>query len=209
MSWIRSVAGAVTQVALHALVRFLPPPRVIYDRDGKTPYLSRYYLRGRPWMKDGSDPFNETGNPYPDAIFPDGDRPHIYLHRFHRDDNDDALHNHPWAWAFSILLSGGYYEDRRTIETIRHPREGRSTFRVERREVLPFSFNYIGHDDFHRVDLRSKECWSLFVVGPRASSWSFWDALTGETTPWREYINRRRSAAGSPLLTPPATEKAS
>src|SRR5881392_3402104 len=33
----------------------------------------------------------------------------VYLHQFLRDDDDRALHDHPWDWC-SVLLKGGYCE---------------------------------------------------------------------------------------------------
>ena len=36
----------------------------------------------------------------------------VYLHRFERPDNDRHLHNHPWPWAVSLVLTGGYDEVR-------------------------------------------------------------------------------------------------
>lgn len=33
----------------------------------------------------------------------------IYLHKFLRDDDDRALHDHPWFWC-SIMLRGEYVE---------------------------------------------------------------------------------------------------
>jgi hypothetical protein len=33
-----------------------------------------------------------------------------YLHRFVSSDPDRGLHDHPWPWAFSILLAGWYWE---------------------------------------------------------------------------------------------------
>jgi hypothetical protein len=33
----------------------------------------------------------------------------IYLHQILRDDDDRALHDHPW-WNVSIILRGGYFE---------------------------------------------------------------------------------------------------
>jgi hypothetical protein len=49
--------------ALRWLAAKLPPPRVIFDRAGRSPYLSRYYLVGAPKMADGSNPFDATGAP--------------------------------------------------------------------------------------------------------------------------------------------------
>ena len=62
--------------------------RTIYDRDGVTPYMERYYLLfvNRPtWF-----PFNIT------------------LHKICLSDLP-ILHNHPWPWA-ALILKGGYIE---------------------------------------------------------------------------------------------------
>lgn len=61
--------------------------RTIYDRDGKRPYMIRYYLflKDRKWF-----PFNFT------------------LHKICLSD-EPTLHDHPWPWM-SIILKGGYWE---------------------------------------------------------------------------------------------------
>lgn len=175
---MRSFIGRVLRPFVEALAEKLPQPRCIYDRDGRSPYLTRYYLTKRPTMPDGSDPFTSEGNPKPDVRWPQGFG--VYLHHFHRSDNDGALHNHPWAWAFSFILVGGYQEERRV------------GMNVEERTVLPLSFNWIDKDTFHRVDLRERDAWSIFVVGPKTDSWGFWERETGHFTPWREFIDDRR-----------------
>ena len=62
--------------------------RTIYDRDGTTPYMERYYLL----FKDRPDwfPFNIT------------------LHKISQSDLP-ILHDHPWPYA-TIILKGGYIE---------------------------------------------------------------------------------------------------
>lgn len=167
----------------------LPSPRVIYDGEGRTPYLTRYYLFGRPSMPDGSEPFDGYGDQRPGAVYPDrwwrrwtsG----VFLHKFHRSDSDRELHDHPWRWGLSLILSGGYREERRS--GIRD---------VVTRVVRPGRLNFLRHGDHHRVDLLGQECWSLFVVGPKASSWSFWDRETGEIVHWREFLARKRAKVG-------------
>lgn len=144
---------------LHRLVRRMPDPRVIFDRDGVSPYLSRWYLkqhdRGRGIAR--------------------------FLHCFHRGDDDLELHNHPWEWSVAFILSGGYREERRVGDD------------VIVRELRPGSINIIRADDFHRVDLYSDESWSLFIAGPQTGrGWGFWNRETGEFTPWREFITRKR-----------------
>ncbi|HXD98238.1 MAG TPA: hypothetical protein VN646_16940 [Candidatus Acidoferrum sp.] len=159
--------------------QLLPRPRVITDLDGSPPYLSRFYLLGRPRMPDGSDPFDRFGAIRAGAV--EGERFGVYLHRFHRGDMDRELHNHPWRWSFSLILAGGYIEERR------------SGNQVNTRAVFPGSINWLSQDTFHRVELLDGEAWSLFVAGPKVQSWGFWDRVTGAFTPWREYIARTRA----------------
>jgi hypothetical protein len=169
--------------AVEALAARLGQPRVIYDRDGLTPYLSRFYLSRQPESHDGAEPFDRFGNPKPDVTWPDGWG--LYLHRFHRSDADGELHNHPWRWALSLVLVGGYSEERR------------NGARVIRRRVAPGSLNFIRANDFHRVDLLEHDAWTLFLVGPKSQSWGFWSRTDGAFTPWREFIDGRRAATGS------------
>jgi hypothetical protein len=174
---------------IRALVEWLASrvdrPRVIYDRAGVSPYLSRYYLLGRPTRTSGGEPFDEKGNPYKDTVWPHGGWG-LYLHKFHRGDDDKALHSHPWAWAVSLVLAGGYYEDRRNNETLE----------IGRRWVGPGSVNVITQNDYHRVDLSNRQtCWSLFLAGPKVDSWNFWDPKTARTVHWREFINELRDAS--------------
>lgn len=159
--------------------RLLSPPRVIFDQDGKDPYLSRYYLVGGPRMPDGSAPFDQYGDPKRGAIWPK-QRFGLFLHRFHRGDHDRELHSHPWHWAVSWILAGGYREERRTGNI------------VVIRDFKPGNWNFLEANDFHRVDLLEDDCWTLFIVGPKAGTWHFWDRLTGKLTPWRDFVNARR-----------------
>jgi hypothetical protein len=173
---------------LRWLVSHMSSPRVIYDREGKSPYLSRYYIIGRPYMADGSEPIDRFGNPKPEAIFPKTLGFAIYLHKFHRSDDDNALHNHPWEWARSLILAGGYSEERREPD--------RET--VVRRTIRPGDWVKINADHFHRVDLLEDDSWSFFIAGPKTSDWGFWEresGASGPTIPWREFIARIRGAS--------------
>jgi len=89
--------------------------------------------------------------------------------------------------AFSIVLAGGYVEERRDVVG------GRLKFQVVRRIIRPPSLNRIGQHDFHRVELIEKDAWTLFVAGPKASSWGFWNRHTKIFSPWREFIQKKRS----------------
>ncbi len=113
---------------------------------------------------------------------------HIFLHYFHRSDEDATLHNHPWSGA-SLILAGGYREERRYTSD----REGHvGEHLISTRTYLPGSVNTLAPDTFHRVDLLDpRGCWTLFAVGERVQSWGFWDRVSGVTTPWREALTGR------------------
>lgn len=106
----------------------------------------------------------------------------IYLHRFHRGDEDRELHNHPWFGA-SLILLGGYIEERRVWTP-----EGE---RVASRSFPPGSINLIAPHTFHRVTLPAGPCWTIFATGPVMQSWGFWCRETGIVTPWRTFIMRK------------------
>ena len=177
--------ASLVRRALRWFATKLPPPRVIYDRAGVSPYLSRYYILGRPKTIDGSDPLEKgmfKGQRRKDVAFA-SENLGIYLHQFHRGDDDQELHGHPWKWAVSFILSGGYREERRLPDTSK----------VIVRTFRPGSMNLLFDDDYHRVDLLDDEAWTLFVVGPKVADWSFWNRHTGETTQWRKFITRKRA----------------
>ena len=72
---------------LHRFMVYLGRHRIIMDRDGVEPYLSRYYI----FLKNrGQFLFN------------------IFIHKFIQSDPYD-LHDHPWAYI-SIPLWPGYWE---------------------------------------------------------------------------------------------------
>lgn len=117
------------------------------------------------------------GKPYLTRLGKDRARGGLFLHRFHSSDRGDQLHDHPWAWGLSLVLSGGYSEERRQPDGT-----------VARTEKRPGSLNLIRGTDFHRVDLLDERrgAWTLFLVGPRTKDWGFWDRVTGRFTDWRE-----------------------
>lgn len=153
--------------------------RIIWGRDGKTPYLGRFYINAEPLMPDGSNPWDANGNLRPGYVIPEGVLPHVHVHHFYRSDDDGELHNHPWKWALSIVLAGGYSEERRTKDD-----------HVERRLVKPFSINFITENTFHRVDLLDEKngAWSIFIAGPRTQSWGFWNRVTKKFTSWEKFL---------------------
>lgn len=105
----------------------------------------------------------------------------IFIHQFHRSDEDEELHNHPWGRAISLILSGGYDEEQRV----------RGSDRVASCRFRPGTINIIDAEDFHRVDLLDDEVWTLIVAGRRIQDWGFWDRHTGRYTQWETFVRAR------------------
>lgn len=92
----------------------------------------------------------------------------VYLHQVLRDDDDRALHDHPWLNC-SIVLRGGYIE-----HTIEAGGIHRRTFR------RPGSIKLRLPSAAHRLELRWDRdvaekipSWSLFITGPNVRTWGF------------------------------------
>ncbi len=104
----------------------------------------------------------------------------MYLHRFVGSDPDRGYHNHPWRWAASVVLSGGYWE---LLFRAGHRMSDNSPWCFQvlngaARWRKPFRMVRFDHNHLHRVVLEPKsECWTLFVTGPRISeatgAWGF------------------------------------
>ena len=88
----------------------------------------------------------------------------IFVHRIYAPDQDRDLHNHPWPFAFAIILRGGY-EERWVGED--------SGYRRRRYFYKPFSINLLTPDCYHRIEKVEPNTWTLFVAGPRSRRWGF------------------------------------
>lgn len=101
---------------------------------------------------------------------PKGELHNRYLHCFTRDDEDRALHDHPW-WNLSILLRGQYIEHtidpggvhRRTVYKAGDVKL-RPPWAAHRVELI---------DDPSEVITGKQPSWSLFVTGPVQRKWGF------------------------------------
>lgn len=132
-----------------------PPDFVIGPKD--SPYLRRW------WVIPRNRWFN------------------IYLHNILHDDDDRALHDHPWA-NMSLVLKGGYWEVTPTGKFWR----GRGSI-VFRRAT-----------EAHRLALSwdsrttyGSPCWTLFITGPVVREWGF--HCRTHWVHWREFVNSRDS----------------
>lgn len=154
----------------------------VISTDNKNPYLMRIYLT--PNRED----LEALGVPKKLLdFFGVKDPLRVYLHFFFRGDSDRELHNHPKKWAMSLILTGGYEEERWD------PVKGKTFFRT----VRPLTFNTICKEDFHKVTLLKPEegCWTLFFSKGRehesdGTDWGFLNAETLEYTPWGKYVQR-------------------
>lgn len=99
----------------------------------------------------------------------------VYCHQILRDDDDRALHDHPWP-NLSIVLTGGYRE----IMFVRRHRHGMplpATIEAFRR---PGSVVARRAATAHRLALargadgRPVPAWTLFITGPVLRDWGFW-----------------------------------
>lgn len=108
----------------------------------------------------------------------------IYLHHILRDDDDRALHYHPWA-SCSIILKGGYWEHTFKGKFWRKP--WRIYFRracaAHRLELEKQYFDYFPPDN--------KPCWSLFITGPKVREWGF--HCPQGWRHWRDFVDARDS----------------
>jgi hypothetical protein len=104
----------------------------------------------------------------------------VYLHHVLRDD-DDVLHDHPFA-SLSLCL------DNKLGEVYRTPK-GDLT-----REVEMGDFVYRRATHAHRLYLIDGPAWTIFITGPRIRQWGFWcskDTPAGGWRPWKEYVSAR------------------
>lgn len=144
---------------------------------------------------------NLTSRRQPDFVIGGSDNPYllrwfliprnrllnVYLHEFWRDDDDRALHDHPWLFNVSWLLRGSYIEH--TIEA------GGIVVKSVRRAGA-FKLR-IGRAP-HRLELPANvagdkmKCWTLFITGPRVRQWGFYCMEKG----WIHW--KRFTAAGDP-----------
>ena len=103
----------------------------------------------------------------------------IYLHQILADDDDRALHDHPW-WNVSILLRGSYREIRKDSTKVRRAgsivvRNAKTAHRLE----LPIQNGGIRY------------CWSLFITGPVIREWGF--HCPNGWRHWKEFVDERDS----------------
>lgn len=91
----------------------------------------------------------------------------VYLHRFVSPDGDEEVHDHPWRFALSLILCGGYREERMQRLCINNGWV--STFK----KLKPWRLNLIKGTDFHRIRETKPGTWTLFIHRPYCKTWGF------------------------------------
>jgi hypothetical protein len=126
--------------------------------DPRNPYLLRWYVIPR----------NPVCN--------------LYLHKFMRDDEDRAGHDHPWP-SLSILLRGRYREVLYRPDAEGTQKPYTRVLRAWPRS--PVVFRSATH--VHRVELvNRKPAWTLFLTGPRVREWGF-HCAKGRWVHWKDF----------------------
>jgi len=98
----------------------------------------------------------------------------VFLHRIVESDPGPEIHNHPWDLAISLILAGGYWEER-MVGRVVTPIDGPGSPVTKMRWMGPGSLNVIRAPDFHRLVIpKGKEAWTLFFHrGERVQKWGF------------------------------------
>lgn len=100
--------------------------------------------------------------------------PCIYLHEFHRSDDDRALHDHPWVNC-SIVLEGTYVEHTICAGGVHVQKVRQPGTVVLRRSVAA-----------HRIEIEPGTfVRSLFITGPRLRDWGF--HCPAGWMPWQKF----------------------
>lgn len=96
----------------------------------------------------------------------------IYLHKFLRDDDDRALHDHPWV-SLSIILRGGYIEHLPN-GVIKRRQAGQLVFRRAKQAHRIELYREGVNSCWIRGNYKdTRPAWTIFITGPRIRQWGF------------------------------------
>lgn len=138
------------------------PDFVIGGQDG-VPYMRRWWLvpRNR-WMN-------------------------AYLHQVSRDDDDRALHDHPWA-NVSIVLAGAYREVMPDWQRATTPHQ--RVWDVPARTVVRQAGSVVLRraTAAHRLEVHDGPVWTLFLTWRKVRVWGF--HCQWGWRPWYEFVSK-------------------
>lgn len=96
------------------------------------------------------------------------DRFAIYLHKFHRSDDNESLHDHPWDFI-TIPLWRGYNDCTFAGGTKEKPH-------FNKQRIKPFQITYRPASHIHYVELiDNKPAWTLVIRFKYKRWWGFWN----------------------------------
>ncbi len=106
----------------------------------------------------------------------------VFVHSIRLPDRDPHPHTHPFSWSRSLIVRGGYTEERGAgAEEVRHYRPGR--------------INRIDGDTVHRIigTRDDQPVWTIFVAGrPHGRGWGF--VVNGRYQDHKAYLADRAAA---------------
>lgn len=118
----------------------------------------------------------------------------VYLHQFLRDDDDRALHDHPW-WFVSFLIWGRYDEllsdDGSKVIYRNAPSIAYRPAEFKHRVVLPRIITGVDFDGSSVGVVREirKPAWTIIITGPKRRTWGFW--CPKGFVPWFRFVELR------------------
>ena len=117
-------------------------------------------------------------------LFPANPWGNVYLHWYRHDDEDRALHDHPW-WSVSFRLFGKLkeiYLDNNHTEQSRY---------------IPWLLPVVRNATFtHRLVLPKKNALTIFVTGRRVREWGF--HCPQGFRPWFEFVDPKSPGERGP-----------
>ena len=157
----------------------LKPDFIVGSSDN--PYLYRWYITPwRRWLRRAEENptlWNKLKG-WASVVLPN-----IYLHKFMRDDDDSALHDHPWFWCSYIIensyiehtiAAGGIHKRRHRLPgslAVSHP------WRAHRVELVPRLERFVGADgevvSYAMSHGIKSPCWTIFITWLRLREWGF------------------------------------
>jgi len=112
----------------------------------------------------------------------------VFLHSIKLPDGDPHPHTHPFSWSRSLIVKGGYTEERGPLAE-------------EVRRYGPGRVNRIDADTVHRIvsTRGGRPVWTIFAAGkPHGRGWGF--VIDGNYQDHREYLairNARPDTSGA------------
>lgn len=159
-------------VALKLRSELRKPDFIVGSSDN--PYLLRWYITPwRRWLKQAEQRptlWNKLKG-WTSVILPN-----VYVHKFMRDDDDSALHDHPWFWC-SIIIENEYIEHTIAAGGIHHRKHRKAgsiafalPWKAHRVELLKDPDSLAWQWDEPQA---KKPCWTIFMTWLRVREWGF------------------------------------